>query len=148
MKVPVLIVDDESHARENLKLLVNEYCTTLEVVGEAKSAEEAKLKIKELKPKVIFLDIRMPSGVEGLNLLSELKEKDFMVVFVTAFKEYAIKAFNANAIHYLLKPIDVEDLLDAEKKLNDALAISTGNASYFENYNETLKNLFEVCFSK
>jgi two-component system LytT family response regulator len=116
-RLTALIVDDESLARENLKLLLDEFCPAVEVVGMAGGVIEAKQKISDLKPKVVFLDIRMPSGAEGFELLESITDKSFQVVFVTAFKDYAIEALNANAIHYLLKPIDIEDLQHAVSKL-------------------------------
>ena len=67
--------------------------------------------------KAVFLDIRMPSGEEGLELLEDVKSNSFQIVFVTAFKDYAIKAFNINSIHYILKPIDIDDLKEAVTKL-------------------------------
>src|SRR5690606_19739453 len=101
----------------NLTMLIQEYCPEIEIIGEAESKAEAKAKITELKPDVVFLDIRMPSEAEGLDLLNEIENKDFFVVFVTAFKDYALRAFNASAVHYILKPIDIEDLQLAVSKL-------------------------------
>ena len=115
--IRTIIVDDELLARENLKLLLSDFCENVEVVGEADSVDAAIDAITELKPTLVFLDIRMPSGIEGFELLEKIDTKDFVVIFVTAFKDYAIKAFNANAIHYILKPIDVEDLQNALKKV-------------------------------
>jgi two-component system LytT family response regulator len=115
--IRTLVVDDELLARENLKILLSDYCEGIEVIGEADSLESATEAIKKHSPDLIFLDIRMPSGVEGFDLLDQLESKDFLVVFVTAFTDYAIKAFDANAIHYVLKPVDIEDLQNAVKKV-------------------------------
>ena len=117
MKLRSLIVDDEVHARENLKYLLQNYCPEIEIVGMASNKESAKEAVENLAPQVIFLDICMPSGTEGFDFLGSLPEKKFQVVFVTAFKDYAIRALNANAIHYLMKPVDVDDLKSAVKKL-------------------------------
>ncbi|MBC7865386.1 MAG: response regulator transcription factor [Bacteroidia bacterium] len=133
MKLRTLIVDDEAPARENLKFLLNDHCPEIEVIGLADSVKSARKLIKELSPQVIFLDIRMPSGTEGFDLLESLPEKKFQVVFVTAFKDYALRAFNANAIHYILKPVDIDDLKAAVKKL-----LATNE--FFKNDNENLLN--------
>jgi two-component system, LytTR family, response regulator len=117
VKLKALIVDDEPLARENLAMLIADYCPEVEVVGMAEGVADARKKIKSLQPQVVFLDIRMPSGAEGFDLLEELNDHPFLVVFVTAFKDYAIKAFNANAVHYILKPIDIDDLKSAIAKL-------------------------------
>lgn len=119
MKLKAIIVDDEALARENLKMMLDEFCSEIEVLDTAGNIKEAKEKIEHHDPEVLFLDIRMPSGAEGFELLDSLPHRNFLVVFVTAFKDYAIKAFNANAVHYLLKPIDVEDLRTAVEKLVD-----------------------------
>ena len=117
MKLRALIVDDEIHARENLKYLLQNYCPEIEVVGAAGNQKSALESVTALNPQVIFLDICMPSGTEGFDFLDAIPDKKFQVVFVTAFKDYAIRALNANAIHYLLKPVDVDDLKVAVKKL-------------------------------
>ncbi len=118
-RLRAIIIDDEHHARQNLSMLLEEYCPEIEVIGTADGKERGKQVIQELNPEVVFLDIRMPSGSEGFDLLAELPEKSFQVVFVTAFKDYAIKALNANALHYILKPIDIDDLTQAVEKLLD-----------------------------
>jgi two-component system LytT family response regulator len=141
MAITALIVDDEELARENLSMLLESFCPNIKIIGLATSKEDAKIKIAELKPQVVFLDICMPSGVEGLNLLDELPQKDFLVIFVTAFKEYAIKAFNANAVHYLLKPIDVDELIDAAQKIEERLGVINLSTENKEAYHESVKNV-------
>lgn len=136
-----LLIDDEEFARKNLELLLTEYCPEVEIVGLAGGKAEAKAKINELKPDVLFLDIRMPSGSEGFELLEEIENKNLLVVFVTAFKDFAIRAFNANAIYYILKPIDIDELQKAVEKLQAALAIYKDNPDNFEVYFNSLKNL-------
>ena len=141
MKLRSLIIDDEELARKNLTMLLEEYCPEIEIIGEAAGKEEAKAKIEALKPDVIFLDIRMPSDAEGLDLLNEIKNKDFFVVFVTAFKDYALQAFNASAVHYVLKPIDIDDLQMAVNKLVSAKKIFEEDPDNFITYFNSLKNL-------
>lgn len=142
--INALIVDDEELARENLAMLLESYCPSIRVTGKAKNKEEAKAKIEALNPQVVFLDICMPSGIEGLTLLDEIPNPNFIVVFVTAFKEYAIKAFNANAVHYLLKPIDIEELIDAGKKIEKRLGHLKNNREQKEVYQETIKEVSEA----
>lgn len=141
MKLRALVVDDEELARKNLVMLLEEYCPEIEVVGEASRKSQAKAIIETAKPDVVFLDIRMPSGAEGFELLEELEEKDFFVVFVTAFKDYAIKAFNASAVYYILKPIDIEELQTAVEKLKISKQIFAENPQNFDLYFSSLRNL-------
>ena len=144
MKLRAIIVDDEEFARKNLVMLLEEYCPDIEVIGEASRKNQAKAIIEASKPDVVFLDIRMPSGAEGFELLDELEEKDFLVVFVTAFKDYAIKAFNASAIYYLLKPIDVEELQTAVQKLKETKKLFTEEPQNFNTYFSSLRNLSDT----
>ncbi|MEN8929034.1 MAG: response regulator [Flavobacteriales bacterium] len=140
MSIKALIIDDEELARENLKMMIESFCPSIEIIGSAENKEDAKSKIEALKPEVIFLDICMPSGTEGLTLLDEIEEKNFLVVFVTAFKEYALKAFNANAVHYLLKPIDIDELIDAGQKIEKRLTLLRANPESKKEYQESLQN--------
>lgn len=115
MKVfKTLIIDDERLAREELKSILNEY-TEIEVIDEAQNGDEGIEKIKKLKPDLVFLDVSMP-GMTGFDMLKKLDEIPH-VVFVTAYDEYAIKAFEVNALDYLLKPVDNNRLNEAMEKL-------------------------------
>jgi two-component system LytT family response regulator len=109
-----LVIDDERLARKELINLVNQL-ETVEVVGEAVNVEDAKEKIDQLHPDVIFLDIQMPEKT-GFDLLEELDNLPH-VIFTTAYDEYALKAFQVNALDYLLKPIEPKRLEDAVLKL-------------------------------
>jgi two-component system LytT family response regulator len=114
MKKTAVIIDDERLARNELKKMLVEY-PEIEVVGEAGNVDEAIKMIDELNPDLIFLDIQMPAKT-GFELLEEL-ERVPTVVFTTAHDEYALKAFEVNALDYLLKPIDPKRLSDAVQKL-------------------------------
>lgn len=105
-----LLIDDERLARKELATLLGEH-PEVEVVGECQNAQEAKEMIERLTPDLIFLDIQMP-GKSGFDLLEEL---DYVpqVIFVTAYDEYAIKAFEVNALDYLLKPVEPQRLAAA-----------------------------------
>lgn len=147
MKLRAIIVDDEEFARKNLAMLLEEYCPEVEVIGEASRKEQAKAIIESSQPDVVFLDIRMPSGAEGFELLDEIEKKDFLVVFVTAFKDYAIRAFNASALYYLLKPIDSDELIAAVQKLvaeKEKYAETPENYStYFDSLKDLSQNLLQ-----
>ncbi len=116
MALKTIIVDDENNARENLKILVDEFCPELKVVGMASSVAEARTLIEKEDPEVVFLDIAMPNE-DGFELLKHFENRDFSVIFTTAYNEYALKAFKADAIDYLEKPISIDDLQKAVEKL-------------------------------
>lgn len=109
-----LIIDDERLARTELKNMLAEF-PDIEVVGEAANANEGLEKTEMLSPDLLFLDIQMPDKT-GFEMLSEM-EKTPRVIFTTAYDEYAIKAFEYNALDYLLKPIEPQRLADAIQKL-------------------------------
>ncbi len=110
----VIVVDDSRLARNELKRLLKDF-EQIEVVGEAADAEEAKLLIEEKSPELVFLDIQMP-GKNGFQLLEELENVPD-VVFTTAYDEYALKAFDYNALDYLQKPIQKDRLAGALNKV-------------------------------
>ncbi len=114
-KMTYLIVDDERLAREELKSMLKSEAN-LEIIGEASNATEAIQMIHDLQPDLIFLDIQMP-GMNGLEMLKKLEEIP-QVIFTTAYDEYAIKAFEVDALDYLLKPIDPQRLTEALKKIS------------------------------
>lgn len=104
-----LIVDDEIASVRTLELLLSQFGKDVEVVDVARSAVEALTKVELIKPDIVFLDIEMPGGT-GFDFLEQCSQRDFDVIFITAFEYYAVKAFKFSAIDYLLKPIEVEDL--------------------------------------
>ncbi len=118
MAIKTIIVDDERLARNELKKLLQVH-PDIEVIEEAANVDDGVEKIEQYSPELIFLDIQMP-GKTGFDLLAEL-EKLPKVIFTTAYDEYAIKAFEVNALDYLLKPVEPKRLADAITKLNDEL---------------------------
>jgi len=118
MAITAIIIDDERLARNELKKLLQEH-GDIEVIDEAANVDEGLEKIEQHNPELIFLDIQMP-GKTGFDLLSEV-DKAPKVIFTTAYDEYAIKAFEVNALDYLLKPIEPKRLGDAISKLHDEL---------------------------
>lgn len=120
MKINAIVIDDERLARKELKSVLSAH-KNISIIDEAANADEAIEKIEKLKPQLIFLDIQMP-GKSGFDLLEEL---DWLpeVIFTTAYDEYAIKAFETNAIDYLLKPIEEERLTEAINKVSEKLTL-------------------------
>ncbi len=112
-----VIIDDERLARNELKKLLLDF-PDVEVIGEAANATEGLEKIESLSPDLIFLDIQMP-GKTGFDMLAELDRAPH-VIFTTAYDEYALKAFEVNALDYLMKPVEPKRLADALQKLQQA----------------------------
>lgn len=119
-----IIVDDELSARENLQYLLENFCPEITIVGICSNVDEAVLSINKLKPDVVFLDIEMPQK-NGFQLLQEYKEINFQVVFITAYDQYAIKAFEVSALDYLLKPIDIDRLIEVVAKIKKQQLIAS-----------------------
>lgn len=111
-----VVIDDERDAIEAIKLILHENCPDVEVVGSAQSVKEGQKVIEETNPEVVFLDIEMPGG-NGFELLKNIPNRQFNVIFVTAYNQYAIKAFKYSAIDYILKPVDIDDLVNAVNKI-------------------------------
>lgn len=117
-----LIVDDERLARKELIEMLESY-DSLEIIGEAQNAEEALMMLQTQTPDVVFLDIHMPE-VDGFQFLNSLDSVPFEVVFVTAYDEYALRAFQVNALDYLLKPIDQNRLNQVIERLSKQVPAS------------------------
>ena len=139
-----IIIDDERLARAELKKLLQEF-PEVEVIDEAANVDEGLAKIEAQHPDLIFLDIQMP-GKTGFDLLTEL-DRTPEVIFTTAYDEYALKAFEVNALDYLLKPIEPKRLADAIHKLNVAEAKETANGTS-ENINKSLLTENDQVFVK
>jgi two-component system LytT family response regulator len=110
-----IIIDDEPHMRLALGNLVKQYCPGIEVVAKADGVKSGVEAIKKYHPDLILLDIKMEDGT-GFDLLQQLDPVDFKVIFITAYDEFAIKAFRFSALDYLLKPVDPDELIDAVGK--------------------------------
>jgi two-component system LytT family response regulator len=114
--IRALIIDDEKPAREVMRELLTAYTPEVELVGECANVPDAVLAIKKLKPDVVFLDIEMPN-YSGFELLSFFDKVDFEIIFVTAYSEYALKAFEVSAVDYVLKPVRISLLKKAVANL-------------------------------
>lgn len=124
--ISAIIVDDEPINIGNLKALLARHCEGINVVATALGADEAREKILELKPDVVFLDIEMPEK-NGFDLLRSLKEPEFDVVFVTAYDAYGIMAIKFSALDYLLKPINITELKSTVDRLQRSVEVKKQN---------------------
>ncbi|MFN4313072.1 MAG: LytR/AlgR family response regulator transcription factor [Chitinophagaceae bacterium] len=125
-----IIIDDERLARAELRKLLQEF-PEVEIIDEAANADEGIAKIDSQQPDLIFLDIQMP-GKTGFDMLSQL-EKAPQVIFTTAYDEYALRAFEVNALDYLLKPVEPKRLADAIHKLQTGETREQRTVSEFQN---------------
>ncbi len=115
-----VIVEDEIPSQEVLVNYLNQYCKDVEIVAVTKSLKTGITAIKQYKPDLVFLDVRLPDGL-SFELFKEFKEIDFKTIFITAYSEYAVKAFRISAIDYLLKPLKIDDLIDAINKVKNEI---------------------------
>jgi two-component system LytT family response regulator len=143
MSITAIIIDDERLARTELKKLLLDHAE-IEVVDEATNVDDALEKIELHNPELIFLDIQMPSKT-GFDLLAEIG-KSPKVIFTTAYDEYALKAFDVNALDYLLKPIEPRRLHDAILKVQDEISKEKAEAN--ANYNRGLLSETDQVFVK
>ncbi|MCE2789500.1 MAG: LytTR family DNA-binding domain-containing protein [Saprospiraceae bacterium] len=119
--IKVFLLDDEKLALQSLRLLITRYIPELEIVGESQFPEEAIKEIQELKPQILFTDIRMP-GMTGIELLLHLQNWNGSVIFTTAYSDYSIRALRLGALDYLLKPIDPNELKQAIERWKEKIA--------------------------
>ncbi|MBC7893091.1 MAG: response regulator transcription factor [Sphingobacteriaceae bacterium] len=110
-----LLVDDEKHCRDVLGILLKKYCPQVELLASCADGPEGVAAIDQHQPDLVFLDIEMP-GMSGFDLLENVGFKGFDVIFTTAYNEYAIKAIRHNALDYILKPVDKDELVQAVMK--------------------------------
>ena len=131
-----VIIDDEEDSRKILANYLSKYCVDIEVCGFGESVATGKEVIRKHNPDVVFLDIEMPYG-NGFDLLDSIKEITFETVFVTAFDHYAIQALNQSAAYYLLKPISIDELINAVNKIRT----ERNEANYTRHSNVLLDNI-------
>ena len=134
MTIRAIIVEDELPARETLEMYLAKYCPEVTIVGTASDANQALEVIRNTAADLVFLDVELPFG-NAFDLLQKIGDIQFHTVFITAYANYAIKAFNHDAVHYILKPIDIEDLIKAVDKVK-SLMVEKQNHS---NKSEILK---------
>ncbi|MDC8003108.1 LytTR family DNA-binding domain-containing protein [Aureisphaera galaxeae] len=115
-----IIIDDEKKDRENMRLLLESYCPQVTIIGEAEDRTSIHKVLSENKPDVVFMDIQL-GAISIFDVLNELDQIDFKIIFVTAFDEYAIKGYQYDAIDYLLKPVDPKRLIKVVDKVKNLL---------------------------
>ncbi len=131
--IRTVIIDDEIYACEHLKDLLASYCPEIKIVGVAHDVASGIEIIEKQEPKLVLLDIQLPDGT-GFDLIKKLDTVTFGVIFITGFSEFAIEAFKFSAIHYLLKPVEPNELILAIKRVEEGL--------FRENIESRLKSLF------
>lgn len=120
-KLSTIIVDDEPNGVSTLRNFLARYCPNVAVLGDAASVSEAARKIKLYSPQLVFLDINMP-GADGFELLEKMEAPSFHVVFVTAYDDFALKAFKYHAVNYLLKPVNIDELIESVARVEKLVA--------------------------
>jgi two-component system LytT family response regulator len=121
-----VLVDDERPSREALGTYLRDFCPNVKIVAECENIQSAYQSIQSLRPELVFLDIEMPNG-NGFDLLRMFKKIEFKVIFVTAYSEHALRAFRFSATDYLLKPVKVDELVDAVSKVRHEMALQYTN---------------------
>lgn len=141
-KIRSLIVDDEASSRENLSILLNDFCPAVEVVGLAVDLEDAEAQLQEKAPQLVFFDIQIgPDTV--FSLLTKLNKVDFEIVFTTAHEHYAVRAFKFMAVDYLMKPVKIEELVVAVNNAVERISAKSLHLSidemmlHVQNFNRT-----------
>lgn len=129
--IKTILIDDEASFRHVLADMIRQFTPDLEVVAQAGSVKEAAEAIQLLKPQLLFLDVHLTDGT-GFDLLQRIGYRDLRVIFTTAHDSYAITAFRFNAIDYILKPVDLQQFLEAVQKVrNQPLLSADKNERYF-----------------
>jgi len=138
--IRAILIDDEPDAIESLRLDINEYCSEIQIIGEAVSPKEGMQLIRSKSPDLVFLDVEMP-WMNGFEMLDLLRPINFEVIFVTAYDSYAVEAFKVSAVDYLMKPVDKNDLINAVEKVKEKMQKSLMS-------NDKIQDLLESYFSK
>lgn len=144
MKLKSIVIDDEKANRELLSRVIADSCEHIEVVASVSSVTDGVLAINKFKPALVFLDVEMPE-MNGFSLFEYYDRPDFKVVFVTAHEHYALTAIKNNAFDYLLKPIDVHELVRVQQRLVNEWDYDTRsfrlNEEYIKKFDELHRNL-------
>ncbi len=134
-RIQTIIVDDEGPSRAVLLKYIEQYCPSLEIAATCKSVQNAYKAILKYHPGLVFLDIEMPNG-SGFDLIKMFEKIDFQVVFITAYSDYATRAFRVSATDFLLKPIKISELIEAVEKVKENIAHDS-----FQNIISLLENI-------
>jgi two-component system LytT family response regulator len=137
MKLKTIVVEDERPSRDALTSYLKEFCSNVEIQAECDSIGSAAIAIRKYQPQLIFLDVELPDS-NGFELLRQFNPMNFKVIFVTAFSEYALQAFRYSATDYLLKPIKIDELVEAVNKVKHEIQFAAGN----QNLEVLIENVF------
>jgi len=138
-KIRTLIIDDEAPIRELLSGILENYSEQTEVVGTADGVKTGLEAIRQLNPQLVLLDVNLTDGT-GFDVLKQLEEVKFAVIFITAYEKFAVKAFRFSAVDYIMKPVNIDELLTA---IDKAIEMMEGKT-----LNQQLKNFFDNMSSK
>ena len=139
-----IIIEDETSSQETLHNYLNQYCSDVKVVALAANIKEGKSAIELHDPDLVFLDVEMPYG-NGFDLLESMDQINFQTVFVTAFSHYAIRAIQYSASNYILKPIDIDELINAVEKVKNQDKSSLNSTKILlENIKNTTKQATKI----
>lgn len=139
MMLRAVIIDDEQPGINSLRILIQKFVPDVKVVAETTRGADAVELIENYQPEIVFLDINMP-GMSGFEVLDRLSWKNFSLIFTTAHREYALKALKSNAVDYLLKPVDYQDIIIAVQKIRARLLVQDGEQNRFV-YEKLLQEL-------
>ena len=134
--INAILIDDEVTGLETLRLAIEKYCPDVVIKGTYSSPQKGLEGIREVNPDLVFLDVQMPQ-MSGFDVLQQAAPATFDVIFVSAHDQYAIKAIKFSALDYLLKPVDVDELIHAVKKVKERL----NHKTYFYQYQSVLNNI-------
>ncbi|HAY71866.1 MAG TPA: DNA-binding response regulator [Saprospirales bacterium] len=137
-----IVIDDEFHIREAMKVHLESNCPEIKYCGMANSAASGRKLLEENDVDIIFLDISMPSE-DGFTFLKSIDASEYAVIFVTAYQEYALKALKANAVDYLLKPINATELKEAVTKAIQYLQLRRNKPEAMDTYLDSIANLHQ-----
>lgn len=135
-----IIIDDEERAREGLSIMLQKYCPEVDIISLCANAKMGIEEIYAQGPDLVFLDVQMPE-MSGFQMLEKLGKIDFDVIFVTAFDKYAIKAIKFSALDYLLKPVDIDDLIKAVQKVQQKQQKQSDFQSLLQNVHQVRNDL-------
>ena len=144
--IRAVIIDDEKSAVISIELTLKEYCHGVEVAGTAYTAADGIAAIEQHRPDLVFLDIEMPH-MTGIELLEKIGDRSFEVIFVTAYNDFAVKAFKLNAVDYLLKPVSIPELIKAVNKVRDKKGNERDTDDKIKRLRETLSGKIGLPFS-
>ncbi|MBO9636103.1 MAG: response regulator transcription factor [Chitinophagaceae bacterium] len=123
--IKTILVEDEPRGMNTLRNLLQEYCPEVEVIAESMDTEDAKKQIASLQPELVFMDISLP-GKTSFEMLKEMRDIAFEIIFVTAHHQYALQAFRYSAVDYLTKPLDEDLLADAVRRAARKISVNAG----------------------